>query len=115
MCVTLTSSKPWTFNYPPQTETNINNFPSPSMSPCFVLGDMNHYKLELALPGFVQYMKCGTRNTIVLDKSFWIISGAQLALSQPVQIVLRFIVCTLINLCLIQVGLNINYVTMVGG
>ncbi len=30
-------------------------------APIFILGDFNHCKLELSLPGFQQYIKCGTR------------------------------------------------------
>lgn len=32
-------------------------------SPMLILGDINHCKLEMSLPGFEQYIKCGTRNT----------------------------------------------------
>ena len=38
--------------------------------PIFILGDFNHCKLELSLPGFSQYVKCGTRQDRILDKCY---------------------------------------------
>jgi len=52
-------------------------------APVFVLGDLNHCKLEPALPGFYQYVKCGTRKNRVLDKCFGNIKGAYTAKSLP--------------------------------
>lgn len=45
-------------------------------APIFVLGDFNQCKLELVLPGFYQYVKCGTRKDRVLDKCFGNINNA---------------------------------------
>lgn len=45
-------------------------------APFFVLGDINHCKLEPALAGFQQYVKHSTRNTNVLDKYFVNVAGS---------------------------------------
>lgn len=37
-------------------------------SPVFLLCDLNHCRLEPVLPGFHQYVNCGTMNNNVLDK-----------------------------------------------
>ena len=37
-------------------------------APIVILGDFNHCKLELSLPGFEQYVTCNTRN----NNEFWI-------------------------------------------
>lgn len=39
-------------------------------APVFVLGDLNHCRLEPALPGFYQFVKRGTWNDRVLDKCY---------------------------------------------
>ncbi|KAK0137741.1 hypothetical protein N1851_026045 [Merluccius polli] len=52
-------------------------------APIFVLGDVNHCRLEPALPGFHQYVKCGTRNNKVLDKCYGNIKNAYRAKALP--------------------------------
>lgn len=52
-------------------------------APVFLLGDFNHCRLELVLPGFYQYVKCGTRNTRVLDKCYGNITHAYRAKALP--------------------------------
>lgn len=42
-----------------------------------------NWKLELALPGFFQYLICGTINAKVLDKCFGNIPGASNAKALP--------------------------------
>lgn len=49
----------------------------------FILGDFNHCKLELILPGFEQYIKCCTRDNRILDKCYGIVKRAYVAKSRP--------------------------------
>lgn len=39
-------------------------------TPVFVLGEFNHYKLEQSLPGFKQYVTCGTLEIRILDRCY---------------------------------------------
>lgn len=48
-------------------------------TPLLVLGDVNHCKLELSLPGFQQYVTCATRENKVLDKCYGNIKNAYIA------------------------------------
>lgn len=52
-------------------------------APVFLLGDFNHCKPELVLPGFYQYVKCSTRKENVLDKRFGNINSAYKAKALP--------------------------------
>ena len=52
-------------------------------APIFILGDFNQCKLEWALPGFYQYVKCGTRKDKVLDKCYGNIKDAYKAMTLP--------------------------------
>ena len=52
-------------------------------APVFILGDFNHCKLELSLPGFEQYVKCETREKRVLDKCYGNIKDAYVARAIP--------------------------------
>lgn len=54
-------------------------------APVFILRDFNHCKLELSLPGFEQYVKCGTRENRVLDKCYGNIRYAYSARPKPPQ------------------------------
>lgn len=49
----------------------------------FIIGDFNHFKLEPSLPGLHQYIKCGTRDNIVLDECFGKIRNAYRARPKP--------------------------------
>lgn len=48
-----------------------------------VLGDFNHCKLELLLPGFEQYVKCPTRDNRILDKCYGNVKRAYVARFWP--------------------------------
>lgn len=48
-----------------------------------VLGDLNHCSLEKSLPGFHQYVKCGTRKENILDRCYGNIKGAYTARARP--------------------------------
>lgn len=48
-------------------------------APVFVMGDFNHCKLELALPGFEQYIKCSTHENKTLDKCYGNVKNAYVA------------------------------------
>ncbi|KAK0144622.1 hypothetical protein N1851_016964 [Merluccius polli] len=48
-------------------------------APVFVMGDFNHCKLESALPGFEQYIKCSTRENKTLDKCYGNVKNAYVA------------------------------------
>lgn len=48
-------------------------------APCFILGDFNHCKLEVTLPGFSQYVNCSTRGKNILDKCYGNIKNAYTA------------------------------------
>ena len=52
-------------------------------APIVVLGDFNHCKLELSLPGFDQYVTCDTRQNRVLDKCYGNIKNAYTAKPLP--------------------------------
>lgn len=52
-------------------------------APVFILGDLNHCKLELSLPGFHQYVKCGTRGDRILDKCFGNVENAYVSRAKP--------------------------------
>lgn len=52
-------------------------------APLFVLGDLNHCKLEQALPGFYQYIKSGTRKNNILDKCYGKITDGYVAKIRP--------------------------------
>ena len=52
-------------------------------APVFILGDLNHCKLELSLPGFKLYGKCGTPDNRVLDKCYGNIRNAYSARPKP--------------------------------
>lgn len=52
-------------------------------SPIFVLGDFNHCRLELSLPGFQQYVKNSTRKNRTLDKCYGNIKDAYAARIKP--------------------------------
>ena len=52
-------------------------------APVLVLGDVNHCRLEISLPGFHQYVKCGTRKSNVLDKCYCNINNAYRAKPLP--------------------------------
>ena len=52
-------------------------------APVFFLGDFNHCKLETALPGFEQFVKCDTRNNAILDKCYGNIKGGYSAKPKP--------------------------------
>lgn len=55
----------------------------PPEAPVFILGDFNQCKLELFLPGFEQYIKCGTRKDRTLDKCYGNIKKAYEARAKP--------------------------------
>lgn len=69
-------------------------------APIFILGDFNHCRLELALPRFYQHVKCGTRNSRVLEKCFGNVKGAFLL--SATQIIQLFISCPHTGPCLSQ-------------
>ena len=48
-------------------------------APILILGDLNHCKLEMSLPGFDQYIKCNTRKDKILDKCYGNIQKAYTA------------------------------------
>lgn len=52
-------------------------------APMLILGDINPCKLEMSLPGFEQYIKCGTRNSKILDKCYGYIQNAYTARVKP--------------------------------
>lgn len=52
-------------------------------APVFIMGDFNHCKLELALPGFEQYVRCSTRDNRTLDKCYGNINNAYIAKPKP--------------------------------
>ena len=52
-------------------------------APVFFLGYFNHCKLETALPGFEQFVKCDTRNNAILDKCYGNIKGGYSAKPKP--------------------------------
>ena len=52
-------------------------------APCFILGDFNHCKLEVTLPGFSQYVNCKTRGKNTLDKCYGNIKNAYTAKVKP--------------------------------
>ncbi len=52
-------------------------------APVLILGDFNHCKLEMWLPGFEQYIKCDTRNGKTLDKCYGNIQNAYTARVKP--------------------------------
>ena len=52
-------------------------------APCFVLGDVNHCKLDTVLPGFQQYVDCKTRGKNVLDKCYGNVKDAFVAEAKP--------------------------------
>lgn len=45
----------------------MNNYSAPQMPR---LGDLNHYNLNTALPGFEQYIKFDTKKNRILDKCY---------------------------------------------
>ncbi|KAG1940176.1 hypothetical protein F2P79_016894 [Pimephales promelas] len=48
-----------------------------------ILGDFNHCNLELSLPGFSQYVKCGTREDRILDKCYCNVKNAYVSRAKP--------------------------------
>ncbi|CAL9690973.1 unnamed protein product [Knipowitschia caucasica] len=52
-------------------------------APVIILGDLNHCRLEGALPGFHQYVKSTTRKERVLDKCYGSIKNAYTAKQLP--------------------------------
>lgn len=48
-----------------------------------ILGDFNQCGLEKSLPGFFQYVKCGTRQNNILDKCYGNIKNAYVAKARP--------------------------------
>lgn len=58
-------------------------FTSTPEAPWFILGDFNHCKLEIALPGFNQYVQDNTRGKKLLDKCFVNVKKAYTAKIKP--------------------------------
>lgn len=52
-------------------------------APILILGDFNQCGLERSLPGFFQYVKCGTRKNNTLDKCYGNIKDAYVAKARP--------------------------------
>lgn len=52
-------------------------------APIFVMGDFNHCSLNIALPGFEQYIKCDTRKNKTLDKCYGNVKSAYTAVAKP--------------------------------
>ncbi len=55
-------------------------------TPCasvFIMGDFNHCKLELALPGYDQYVRCETQDRRILDKCYGNVKKAYTAKAKP--------------------------------
>lgn len=54
-----------------------------SDDPVLILGDFNHCKLEMWLPGFKQYINCDTRNGKTLNKCYGNIQNAYTVRVKP--------------------------------
>lgn len=52
-------------------------------APIFILGDFNHFGLDRSLPGYEQYIKCGTRGNKILDKCYGNVKDAYVAKPKP--------------------------------
>lgn len=52
-------------------------------APIIIVGDLNHYNLNSALPGFEQYVKYDTRHNRILDKCYGNIKHAYTAIAKP--------------------------------